>query len=68
MTTNDLFLSRLLPAKLIRQVSGEAEKRLKEAEESMPWWAYRRPDCGRLEKTMDLEALNILTSTYNKIR
>ncbi len=68
MATNDLFFYRNLPAKLIRQMAAKMEKRVQAEEESIPWWAYRRLDGDSVAKTMDVQALNILTSTYKRIR
>ncbi len=67
MNTYELFLCLLFPARRSNPVVAKMDRRVKAAEESMPWWAYRRADHDSVEKTLDVQSLNVLTSSVKKI-
>ncbi len=67
MNAKDLILFQWVPAIFTRQAAAKTDKRAKEAEETLPWWAYRRPGHDTDGKTMDIQGLNLQTSSYKKI-
>ncbi len=67
MNAKDLFLFQWIPAIFTRQAIVKMDKRAKEAEESQPWWAYRRQGPDSTGKTMDVQGLNLQTSSYKRI-
>ncbi len=67
MNTYELFLCLLFPARCTPRTDVKRSKRVKEAEEFEPWWAVRRQGHVSVEKTMDIESVNILTASIKKV-
>lgn len=67
MNALDLFLCQWFPTKFTREKTAKMDKPVKEAEESLPWWAYRRQGRDSVEKNTDIQGLNLQTSSYKRI-
>ncbi len=67
MNARDLFLFRWIPAIFTRRAIVKMDMRVKEVEEVQPWWEVRRQGHDSSRKNMDIQSLNLQTSSFKRI-